>query len=524
MRKRECVKAFIAMITFLGILQTVFMPASAEDTVKVMQVLSDDRNVKVYVRGGQPEGEIKYQIGNVPVDTPDVYSVQEDSQPMRTLIMLDNSLSIPKDSRDKVLEMMRMIITGHGEKEQFRLATFDEEIRYLTDGFSADYTALINIVNSIGYENMHTAATNVLYRLIDALEEEAYMGYTRIVIITDGVDDQPLGEMNRDELSKKLEESGIPVYAVGTNTGKNSDQLSNLFALSRLTGCEYWILEDTGAEDIAASLALDYGMLVCQAVIPEQVKTGGKQSSKLTMGDGTVLSFEVKMPFGISVQEEPESTVPDVKAEREQKATVEQESTESVEESTQQRAGIPFWVLIIAGLIVVIILGMIVAILVLVWQKRKSTGKSAMAGLDGAGGRAVPVSENTVTAMLDDEEEKKTGNTVQLTPVRTKQKEYRLVLTDQSNPARTFQSVLVHEVRIGHKPENQIVISDDNTVSGIHCRILCKEGSFFVEDMGSKNKTFVNGSKEPVALEQLIVSGSTVKIGRAVYLVSIKES
>lgn len=48
-------------------------------------------------------------------------------------------------------------------------------------------------------------------------------------------------------------------------------------------------------------------------------------------------------------------------------------------------------------------------------------------------------------------------------------------------------------VKIGRNPDNDIRI-DDNNASRFHCRILCNEdGTYILEDLKSKNGTFVNG-------------------------------
>jgi pSer/pThr/pTyr-binding forkhead associated (FHA) protein len=62
---------------------------------------------------------------------------------------------------------------------------------------------------------------------------------------------------------------------------------------------------------------------------------------------------------------------------------------------------------------------------------------------------------------------------------------------------------------IGRKEGNNIVI-DNQAVSGNHARILQEEGSFFIEDLGSLNGTFVNGYK---ITKCELFKGDTILIG-----------
>ncbi|PIS47085.1 MAG: hypothetical protein COT17_05450, partial [Elusimicrobia bacterium CG08_land_8_20_14_0_20_51_18] len=64
-----------------------------------------------------------------------------------------------------------------------------------------------------------------------------------------------------------------------------------------------------------------------------------------------------------------------------------------------------------------------------------------------------------------------------------------------------FESSFIKEFRsenpgvtIGRKADNDLVL-DNATVSGHHCKIYKAGETFFIEDLGSTNGTFVNGKK-----------------------------
>jgi two-component system cell cycle response regulator len=50
------------------------------------------------------------------------------------------------------------------------------------------------------------------------------------------------------------------------------------------------------------------------------------------------------------------------------------------------------------------------------------------------------------------------------------------------------------EIRIGRHPDNGLVIDDDG-MSRVHARVFYEDGAYFVEDFGSSNGTYVNGTR-----------------------------
>jgi pSer/pThr/pTyr-binding forkhead associated (FHA) protein len=67
-------------------------------------------------------------------------------------------------------------------------------------------------------------------------------------------------------------------------------------------------------------------------------------------------------------------------------------------------------------------------------------------------------------------------------------------------------------VTIGRAASCDLVVSD-NYVSNVHARIFAKDGTYWLEDLGSTNGTYVNRGK--VSVPVAIGPGDDVKVGKA---------
>ena len=70
------------------------------------------------------------------------------------------------------------------------------------------------------------------------------------------------------------------------------------------------------------------------------------------------------------------------------------------------------------------------------------------------------------------------------------------------------------EVKIGRAATNHISLADDSYVSQLHARLFRRDGSLFIEDLGSTNGTFLNRKKLTGAVS--LRRGDRIQIGRTV--------
>lgn len=79
-------------------------------------------------------------------------------------------------------------------------------------------------------------------------------------------------------------------------------------------------------------------------------------------------------------------------------------------------------------------------------------------------------------------------------------------------PARTIK-LTSNRITIGRDPSNTLSLPEDPYVSRNHALITFEEGKFWVEDLGSKNGSKVNGAeildREPIERGDIVTVGST---------------
>lgn len=84
---------------------------------------------------------------------------------------------------------------------------------------------------------------------------------------------------------------------------------------------------------------------------------------------------------------------------------------------------------------------------------------------------------------------------------------------------KSGDDILEHDLRktkqyLGREQSNDIVLTDDEQVSGRHLRVFVSEGSYYLEDIGSTNGTFLNG--ERISNAVLLKSGDLIKVGKTI--------
>ena len=92
-------------------------------------------------------------------------------------------------------------------------------------------------------------------------------------------------------------------------------------------------------------------------------------------------------------------------------------------------------------------------------------------------------------------------------------KKVKIILTDINNPSKSFAACIEHKIVVGRTAAvTDICIDYDKSVSGRHCAIEKRNNKFYLVDLGSSNKTYLN--ENLVLSEVEISSGSIIRMGR----------
>lgn len=480
----------------------------AEGDAGVMETCTGEDRVTVYVKGASENlSDISVQIGTSTGEASSAGRLTEQDVSMRTIVMIDNSISITQENREKIADFLQNLIADRDAKEEIAITVFSEDVTWLTE-YTSDYSTLKQAVDGIEYQDQETYLTDVLYDLISTtyLQDEEDV-YRRIIVVSDGVDNKSLG-YTKEELYSLLKENPYPIYSIGCVNGKNNEQLENMFALSRMTSAQSFLMDDVeNTLDITDTLKADRDIVKLDIIPASEAMDGSRKTVRISytdQGSAVTLSTEVTMPQQTQAAAEPEPE-PEVEEEppAEPQPPAPQEETNS--DNSRKTA-----VLIAVFCFVVLAAVVIIIVLIVLKKKRKKA-------------QFEPIDDNILQELErgfepSDERTELVQTNVPNDDERTymiwnNRNTYHVVLTDIHSMAKTFQVPLERSVTIGRRQGMcDIVLDYEKSVSGKHCEISVRDGKFYLKDLQSANGTYVNGSK--VLSETEIFSGNVIKLGR----------
>ena len=493
-------KAIVQLIMVFALLIPSII-CLADGGAVIMEVCTNDSDLSVYVKNAGSPSDVTVLIGTNQEAEAVCGSIAD--MPFETLILIDNSWSIPQNMHSVTAGLLDALFKAKAPNEKMAVGVFDKEVKNRSE-FTDNYDAFKAAVDAIQYQNQNTYLTDMICKLW----EDEYRGssrdvYRRVLIIADGVDDESIG-YTMDEWNKLIADDTYPIYTVGYKTQNNNTQLENLFAISRQSNAESFLLNS--AEDIPAAVeAMSKDKDIVKVVVtpPASMRDGNIKSVKINFPDQSV-SKDMRMPqqglaeetSAVETSTEEESTAEETTVEE----TTEEE-TETEEEDTDALSDEELKKIII---ITVMALAMIITILLIVLavlriRKKRQNEKDYASDLRRQ-------RENELMGALPDAGGIKT-----------------VVLTDMNTPGKCFRATLEEPVVVGHSRQQcKIVLDYSGYVSGKHCMIYVKDGQVMVKDLGSTNGTFLNGYR--IFNETPLQHGAMLVLGQLQFMVEITRS
>lgn len=469
---------------------------------QVLWATVNEMNAEFYL---PQEGDVSAcQVGTTPCDILQSKPVSELDVPIKTLILLDNSLSIPKEERPIIAQLLNNLIGNRMNGEQFTIATIEDDIHYLcTD--ESDYLALGSAINSITYQNQDTQLTDNLYKAIQSLYESSPLQLSRVIVIADGVDDKEIG-YTREELQELIRDCGYPIYTVGCGddgTTERKTMLENLFALSRITEGQSFYFGDTTDTYAIAQGICEYNQAQQVTVsLPEEVCDGTVHAIKI-MFDGVEYTAQLTMPFGETV----------TKPESEPKPEPEPTPAPQPEQDNGNS-----WVLPVV-IVAVVVAAVLIAAFMVIKRRKKPEEEPVKAAKTES--EIIEIRDATVPKIkhwyddLDTNQEDKTvsvtqdgDKTVQVFGNARNKKTIKL--TDVNDPFRSYEVPLEGRITIGRSGSCRIVL-ESNSVSREQCEIFEQNGKIYAVNRSRTNITLVDQTEAQTAT--LLNNGSVLTMG-----------
>lgn len=508
MRKMKVITRKV-VIAVLAVLMLCGSSVHAAADACIMETFTGEDRLIVYTKGTPKElADVSIQIGTSTGEMASVENITDRDVSMRTLVMVDNSISIRQDDRDKIADFLQDLISDRDAGEEMAITVFSEEITWLAE-YTGDYSTLKQAVDGIEYQDQETYLTDVLYDLLTteylADGEEVYR---RIIVVSDGVDNKSMG-YTKEELYSLLKENPYPIYTVGCVNGKNEEELENMFALSRMTSAQSFLMEDVeNTLDITDVLKTDRDIVRLEIIPSPEVMDGSRKAVKISYTDqgSTVnLSADIMMPQQTQAVVEDAEPVPEPEPAPEPTAEPETDITEENNDQFMKTA-----VLLVIFCFVIVAAVIIVIVLIILKKKRNKVqfepiDDNILQELQYSFGTSEEKTELVHTNVPDDD-----GRTYMIWNNRNT---YHIILTDIHSMAKTFQVPLEQSVTVGRKQGMcDIVLDYEKSVSSRHCEISVRDNKFYIKDLQSANGTYVNGSK--VLADTEIFPGNIVKLGR----------
>lgn len=264
-KKRTRYARFGVFVLLLSML--VPLPAFAAGSANVVRTFVYENNLYTYVELNEierPVTQVEAKIGGQSFSASGrLETVRQAGYPITYLLLVDNSNSMPP-FREQLLEFCQGLSEASGENTRFVLAAFGEEFQILDEGLTVE--TLEGPLSEIPLDETETHLHRSIDEALDYFEGLPRNGneLRAFVVLTDGVQYDPLGGVSYEELLERVRHSDVMLHSVGF--GSDSEALDSLGQLSEASGGTHQVLSQSLPPKEASEALSDAGgrlMVTC---------------------------------------------------------------------------------------------------------------------------------------------------------------------------------------------------------------------------------------------------------------------
>ncbi len=463
-------------------------PAVASD-MRIVQARAITPSIAVYLdiraEGGAAITSVRAEqlqadVGPYPASAKSLKSFVSTGEGIGYIFLVDVSKSLKPKQFDQIRNALAQWIEKMADKDRAAVVSFGESVKTLQD-FTADKSLLKTKINELVLTDVHTRLNEGLIRALDlGRRDDVDLPRRRVIVtLTDGIADAAGGSTREDAMAR-IKEEPVPIYAIGlaaasVSAAEKDKGFKTLGAFAHASGGFFIAAGHSPLDKIYAEL---HGRIHESSLLMLECPT--------CPGDGRAYPLRVKLQADnrvltatSEVRLSPQ-VVPPV-------AT----STAPSEKSVVT----PLWVWFAGG-------GFLIASLFF-WVIRRKKAKLQYQQADQAQSDAVP-GVPPVDVSID-------SVAISMSPSRPGIP-LRLTAVSGSHHGREWLTEVGVETIIGRSAQCDVVIDDDSEVSSRNSVLSYEGGLLFVEDLGSKNGTSINGS--PITGRRRVGDGDLILVGR----------
>ena len=257
-KKRTRYARFGVFVLLLSML--VPLPAFAAGSANVVRTFVYENNLYTYVELNEierPVTQVEAKIGGQSFSASGrLETVRQAGYPITYLLLVDNSNSMPP-FREQLLEFCQGLSEASGENTRFVLAAFGEEFQILDEGLTVE--TLEGPLSEIPLDETETHLHRSIDEALDYFEGLPRNGneLRAFVVLTDGVQYDPLGGVSYEELLERVRHSDVMLHSVGF--GSDSEALDSLGQLSEASDGTHQVLSQSLPPKEASEALSDAG-------------------------------------------------------------------------------------------------------------------------------------------------------------------------------------------------------------------------------------------------------------------------